>query len=208
MASLRLILLGPPRLERDDRPIALPLRRALALLVYLAVRGQPQSRDILAALLWPDSDQQEARGRLRRTLHRLLEILGDTVLLTEADTICVASDANLWVDSLAFQRLAAAGLASTAARESLTPEQLGHLTQAAELYADDFLAGFAVPDSPAWDEWQFHEREGLRQCFARVLERLVEEHQAQGTLEAAIPYSPRWVALDPLHEPAQRALMR
>ncbi len=35
MAPLRLLILGPPRLERDGRPVELGLRRALALLVYL-----------------------------------------------------------------------------------------------------------------------------------------------------------------------------
>ena len=71
MAPLRLFVLGPPRLERDGRPVELNLRRALALLVYLAVDDRPHGREALAALLWPDSDEPEARGRLRRTLHRL-----------------------------------------------------------------------------------------------------------------------------------------
>src|SRR6266536_3415349 len=71
MTGLRLLVLGPPRLERDGRPVELNLRRALALLVYLAVGDRPHGREALAALLWPDSDEPAARGRLRRTLHRL-----------------------------------------------------------------------------------------------------------------------------------------
>ena len=49
MASRRLFVLGPPRLEQAGRPVELHLRRALALLVYLAVTQRPQSRDTLAA---------------------------------------------------------------------------------------------------------------------------------------------------------------
>lgn len=71
MALLKLLVFGSPRLERDGRPIELNLRKALALLVYLAVSGRPHSRDALATLLWPESDQREGRARLRRTLHRL-----------------------------------------------------------------------------------------------------------------------------------------
>ena len=41
MAPFRLLVLGPPRLERDSRPVELNLRRALALLVYLAVGAGP-----------------------------------------------------------------------------------------------------------------------------------------------------------------------
>src|SRR4051794_40291156 len=45
MTSLKLYLFGPPRLEHAGQPIELNLRKALALLVYLAVSGQPHSRD-------------------------------------------------------------------------------------------------------------------------------------------------------------------
>ena len=55
---------------------------AALLLLYLAVTRQPQGRDALATLLWPDSDQREARANLRRTLHRLGQVVGDDVLAT------------------------------------------------------------------------------------------------------------------------------
>jgi len=44
MALLKLVVFGSPRLERDGRPIELNLRKALALLVYLAVSGQAHSQ--------------------------------------------------------------------------------------------------------------------------------------------------------------------
>src|SRR3954451_5433969 len=61
MAELKLFAFGPPRLERDGGPIDLPVRRTLALLIYLAMTAQPQSRDTLATLLWPESSQRTAR---------------------------------------------------------------------------------------------------------------------------------------------------
>ena len=87
MAPLKLFVFGPPRLERDGRAIDLNLPKALALLVYLVVTTRPQSRDTLAALLWPESDQREARASLRRILHRLREALGDDLLVVDADII-------------------------------------------------------------------------------------------------------------------------
>jgi predicted ATPase/DNA-binding SARP family transcriptional activator len=207
MAPLKLLVLGPPRLERHGQPVDLGLRRAVALLVYLAMTDRPQSRETLADLLWPDRDEQEARGRLRRTLHRLVETLGSDVLLAEADTLRLAPGADLWLDSRAFEAHAAAGLAAEPG-DAPQPAHLEHLTQAAALYADDFLAGFSLPGSAAWDEWQFLQREHLRQTCARVLRRLVRAHRVQGEWEPAMRYARRWVALDPLHEPAHRALMR
>jgi DNA-binding SARP family transcriptional activator/class 3 adenylate cyclase len=207
MTSLKLYLLGPPRLERDGQPIALPLRRALALLAYLAVTDQPQGRETLAALLWPESDETEARGGLRRTLYRLGDAVGERLLIAEGSAIRMAPRADLWVDSLAFRQQAAAGLAAVEGADVANDEQMVRLAQAASLYVDDFLAGFTLPDSPAWDEWQFHQREGLRQTCARLLEQLVRAHQAREMWEAGIGFGRRWLALDPLHEPAHRALM-
>jgi DNA-binding SARP family transcriptional activator/tetratricopeptide (TPR) repeat protein len=205
MAQLKLMVLGQPRLERDGAPIELNLRKALALLVYLAVSGQGHSRDALATLLWPEGDQREARTRLRRTLHRLNEAIGDDVLDAGLDAIRLLPTADLWLDCAVFRQHVTAGL--PAPTDPLAPQRLAHLTSAIELYADDFLAGFTLPDSPAFDEWQFFVRESLRQLYGQVLEQLVAAYRSRQAWAQAIPYARKWVALDRLHEPAHRALM-
>jgi predicted ATPase/DNA-binding SARP family transcriptional activator len=206
MAYLKLFVLGQPRLERDEAPIELNLRKALALLVYLAVTGQAHSRDALATLLWPESDGREGRTRLRRTLHRLAQALGEDLLVADSDTIRLRT-AELWLDSTTFRQHVAAGLPAAPA-DVLAPERLAHLTAAIELYAEDFLAGFTLPDSPVFDEWQFFQRESLHQLYGQALEQLVQAHQSIGAYGNAIGYARRWVALDVLHEPAHRTLMR
>ena len=81
----RLRTLGPVELEGASGPQADAVTRApklLALLVFLAVdspRGFKR-RDVLAALLWPELDQQRARHALRNTLHELRKALDDGVL--------------------------------------------------------------------------------------------------------------------------------
>ena len=70
------------------------------------------------------------------------------------------------------------------------------------------MAGFGLPDSPAFDEWQFFETESLRQQLAQALQRLIGWHARQREYGDAIAYARRWLALDSLHEPAQRELMR
>src|SRR5215217_7970962 len=122
MAQLKLFVLGQPRMERDDGPIELNLRKALALLVYLAVSGQPHSRDALATILWPESDQREGRARLRRTLHRLALALGDNVLEASPDTIRLHPAADLWLDSAAFRQHVTIGLPAAPA-DALAPER-------------------------------------------------------------------------------------
>ena len=65
-----------------------------------------------------------------------------------------------------------------------------------------------MPDSPAFDEWQFFLRESLRQLYGQVLEQLVQAYRSQQAWDQAIGYARRWVGLDGLHEPAHRMLMR
>jgi predicted ATPase len=206
MAHLKLLVLGQPRLERAGAPIELNLRKALALLVYLAVSGQPHSRDALTTLLWPESDTREGRARLRRTLHRLIQAIGDDILESTPEAIRLSSQADLWIDSAVFRQHVEAGLAA-APEDAFAPERLAHLDTAVELYAGDFLAGFTLPDSSAFDEWQFFQRESLRQLYGQVLEQLVQAYRGQQAWVQAIAYARKWVALDGLHEPAHRTLM-
>ncbi len=83
----------------------------------------------------------------------------------------------------------------------------GRLEEAARLYQDDFMAGFTLRDSAAFDDWQFFQAEGYRNALARVLEALVRCASHAHDWPAAIGHARRWLAIDPLHEPAQRQLM-
>ena len=85
---------------------------------------------------------------------------------------------------------------------------LGHLTEAVNLYTADFLAGFSLADAVGFDDWQTFQSESLRLELAGALEKLARGLAGRQQWEAAIGYARRWLALDPLHEPAQRLLMQ
>lgn len=83
--ALTLQLHGPPQLQRDGVALHLGSRKALALLVLLALGGAGR-REALATLLWPQQDAAGARRNLRREVFRLrglgLELdTGDAALL-------------------------------------------------------------------------------------------------------------------------------
>jgi len=207
MSHLALCLLGPPRIERDGVPINVERRKAVALIAYLAVTHQRQSRDALANLLWPEYDQPHARSTLRHTLSLLTKALGGQWLDIERETIGLnkSSGIELDVDNF-YSRLAECRthghLASETCSACLTP-----LAQAVALYRDDFMAGFSVRDSENFEDWQFFQGDSLRRELASALERLVHCCSALGDFDSAIAYARRWLALDRLHEPAHRQLM-
>lgn len=200
MSSLKLFLLGPPRLELEGRLLNIRRRKVWALLAYLALSGEPQRRDALAARFWPDSAQNTARAALARHVSELKKILGREALTVDRERVGLPRSAQLWLDVDQFQQ-------RLADCPEATPDCLDALTEAITLYRDDFLAGFNLPDCPDFDEWQFFQTEGLRQALATALECLVVIYNQQGDYEAAIPYARRRVALDPLHEPARYQLI-
>jgi DNA-binding SARP family transcriptional activator len=213
MARIELFLLGPPRLERDGVPLQFDTRKILALAAYLAVasagaEGARLSRESLLALLWPDLEPSRARAVLRRSLSLLKSALQGEWLVVDRQTVSTDPEADYWLDVDHFTRLVRAWETHGHPREQVCPECLKALTEAVALYQGDFLEGFGLRDSVAYDDWQFFQAEELRQELASALERLVFEHTAQGNREAALPYARRWLALDPLHEPAHRQLMQ
>ncbi len=78
MSLLRVSVLGPPDIVLDGVRLTFPLRKAQALLLYLAVEGGMHSRSKLAAFLWPDSTAEVGRIALRNVLVSLRRLLVKT----------------------------------------------------------------------------------------------------------------------------------
>jgi len=198
MTRLRLTLLGDfqARLEPGP-PLRLRTRKSQALLAYLALpAGQPHSRDKLAALLWGDRSQPQARGRFRETLfvlRRALARVDPPCLALTGETLALNAD-SVDVDAGAFERLVRAG-------------DLDSLARAAALYRGDFLEGLAFRGT-LFEDWLMAERERLRELALESLARLVAQQREAGAAEDAVHTALRLVALDPLQEPVHRSLMR
>jgi predicted ATPase/DNA-binding SARP family transcriptional activator len=210
MSQLALYLLGPPYIELDGEPVHIGRRKAVAPLAYLAVTPGIHPRDTLATLLWPDYDQRSARAHLRRALVSLTNRLGSECFVADRESIGLNPAEPLWLDVDQFHhRLAACeGHAHAAGDAAACPDCLSLLAEAAELYRDDFLAGFSLPDSLPFDEWQRSQTVALRDGLCSVLERLSTLNAAQEEYKPAIAAARRWLALDPLREAAHRCLMR
>lgn len=208
LSQLKLYLLGSPRVEQNNRTVAVRPRKALALLIYLAVTRQPHSRDTLAELFWPESDQQTARASLRRTLYQLTQSIDRALFDAEQETVRLAPYATVWLDVEVFQQSIEHSLAAIHTTSEVALAERERLAQAVDSYKDDFLAGFNLSDCPDFDDWQFFLREDLRQLLARALQALITLHAADADYEQAIVYARRWLALDTMHEAAHYILIQ
>lgn len=195
VAQLRILLLGSPQIELDETHLDTDRRKAVALLAYLAVTAVPHTRDTLATLFWPDSDQSRALAYLRRALWEVNNFLGEGWLEVGRDQITLRRDANVWLDVATF-------------RELLLESSHVAMSQAIDLYRGDFMAGFSLRDCPDFDEWQYQQAETLRRDLGMALESLAGKLAGQGEMDTAVPYAQRWLTLDPLNEAAHRQLMR
>ena len=205
---LSIHLFGPPRFERDGAPIHISRRKGLALVSYLAQTNQPASRERLATLFWPEHNQMEALKSLRRELARLKKELGRESITATQSQLAFDAGAGALVDVVRFQKQLQLVHEHDHFPEMHCLSCLDALTNAVNLYSDDFMAGFNLPDCSEFDAWQDFERESLRHGLGQALHQLTIWHATQRDYVRAINYSRRWLALDPLHEAARRALMQ
>lgn len=177
--------------------IALAARKGQALVAILALAdGEPVARERLAALLWSDRAEAQARSSLRQVLTGLRRAFGGAEPAPlRIDAAQVALDpAAVAVDALRFQSLT----------ES---ERADDLAAAAALYRGELLAGLQVRDA-AFEDWLAAERRRLQRLFEETLGRLLALQEAAGADQAALAAAERLAGADPLNEAAQRALMR
>lgn len=207
MPSYKLFLFGAPRLEQNGEALPLSGRKLPALLAYLAATAQPQSRDLLATLFWPEFDQSIARANLRRELSGLRTIFDPTYLKIEREQVSLPLGSDLWLDVAVFQARWHECQQHPHGDQEVCPVCLPLLQEAADLYTADFLAGFSLSACPEFDEWQYFQAEGYRRTLATVLDRLVRGYGDQNEAEAAIAQARRRLTLDPLDEAAQRQLI-
>jgi DNA-binding SARP family transcriptional activator/tetratricopeptide (TPR) repeat protein len=192
-APLEIHVLGPLEVRVDGAPIRVDTRKALAILALLAVEGRPYARDELAALFWPDSDDESARGALRRTLSVLRTALGDRWLRVDRAVVALGTQGT-WIDLAAMDGKADA-------------PDLATVQDACALARGPFLAGFSLRDSPDFDDWRATRAVTIERRVVTALVRMADLAEAEGNRAAIVTATERLVELDPLDEPARCHLM-
>jgi DNA-binding SARP family transcriptional activator len=214
MGLLRLAVFGPPEVFHDECRLSFDLRKAEALLLYLAVEGGMHSRSKLAALLWPDSEPSIARNALRNALTLLRRLLADASaagqshLLQETELLGLNPQAPLERDLDVVQRAwkAAQGLAVSPSEEQRAA-LVASIQHALSLVRGPFLDGFWLREETAFDEWHEQLQQQWQVRVHLLLERLSSWQEEGFELESAKETLTRWLSLDPLAEEASRRLM-
>lgn len=188
---VRIALFGSPRVTSLDGTREFPLpRKTLNVLAYVLLHAnRPPTRDTVAFALFPDEEEERARGSLRRNLSYLLSSLpptgaGEPFVLADGDRIAWNAAAPAVVDVFVFERALAEG------RD------------------DDALAAYTGLLLPTlYDEWTISDRERLREAANDALARNIARDRSRRQFDAAAAAARRLLEDDPWREDVVRQWM-
>lgn len=180
-------LFGYPRFDGDEGKLELPPFKPVCLLVYLAMQQSWVSRELLATLFWPDSDDLGARRNLRMMLSRTKE-------LGWAQGLEVSPSQLRWQLPTDYQ----------AFREALGA---GHWSEAIHLHEAPLLEGWRVPGVAGFEEWLLLERQSLMTSWREASlkqAQVLKEQQAYSEISQLLG---RLLRYDPLEEDVVQAYL-
>jgi DNA-binding SARP family transcriptional activator len=216
MSQLQLSLLGTPEVKHGEHIITFSTRKALALLIYLAVEGGSHTRKTLSESFWPELDAEHGRAALRATLLELRKLLeychepGEHAhLQVERDTLGIFQDSQpildlRFVESVSKQ----AGRQVETFKHEAGAGLMTQLEEASRLIRGPFLASFTLRDSQFFDDWTRQQREYWHLRIHQLFDELSGLYERMGDGERAIDTVSRWIVFDPLCEEGYRRLMR
>jgi predicted ATPase/DNA-binding SARP family transcriptional activator len=174
--------------DNDAATSGLP-RRCVSLLSYVLLRRPERVyRERVAAALWPDALDAEARGNLRRHLY----LLGRAIPQSRDERWLVYDAATVgWNPAVA---------ATTDVELLRAAVSAENWAAAVAYYKGELLA-------ECDDEWLIDERERLREGHISNLERLAAAERVAGSFPAAVKAAQELLRLEPWREAAIRILM-
>lgn len=191
LPQLRVLLFGEPYVTYSDGGITdIPMPpRCLLLFAFLILHPTTRRRDRIAASLWPDVSNREARANLRRALHDLVHVLpkvNEPWIFIDVTHISLNPSAPLWCDAQTFMRFVS--------DERLRGTAIG-------LYSGSLLEGEDA-------EWIVASRAALHERQLEALSEHAEAALARGDTPSAASAYRRLLDLDPFREDAFRSLLR
>ncbi len=194
METLEFLLLGFPKILRDNAVVGSRTRRVVALLAYLVLEPELHSRDKLANLLWAATEPDAARNNLRNALSHVRAMVGEALT---ANRFQVSLEPQEDVDVFKLEQLEQTPEASREVLEDALKDAKGVL-----------LEGIEFQDTPDWQAWLESRRQRIQIVIDGLLERLSKLQEQDGDIKAALETTRKRLTLDDLNEEAHRNLIR
>jgi len=198
-------LFGSFRLEIDHKPIQLPVTGATKhLLIHLLHSANiPVRRDVVTALIWPESSAGKARSALNTAFWRIKKALKDyEIVAFESD------NEHIWCGVARPDIIDVFKLVQTAEEARLQMRDNGQISAStrrklASAVSDCRGEYLEVLDA----EWAIIERERLAQLLLGSIITVAADAEARGHLSDAIAWTQKALFRDPFREHLHHYLM-
>lgn len=210
---LSIQLFGSPAASLNNKPPnKFPSKKAQGLLFYLALNPEPQARDFLARLLWPDELEPKARRNLNDAIWRLKkdECLPD-VFQVEQEWLGFQAQVAVEVDCVRFMetmQIVGFSVKHPNALSNLTLDQVTQLISLIESFGKGFLPRFRLKNADRFNEWLEQERQTYQVLAAAILLSLAQHYEEERNYKQGLVYSQKLVDLSPTNEDGWRQLMK
>jgi predicted ATPase len=193
--TLNIHLLGQFKLTAGDQEIDLPSRPAQTLLAYLVLNaGVTHRREKLANMIWPESNETNARSYLRQALWRIRKSL-------ENYSVHYKSYLGISDISITFKAHSDYWLDAEILLSPVTSMSVEEMISVVELYRGELLPGF-------YEEWIILERDRLQAAYHQKMNHLLNSLIQDMQWDDAIFWAEQWIRFGYSPEPAFRAMMR
>lgn len=215
MYDLEIKLLGGIAAATPSGPLSFRSDKVRGLLAYLAAHpNQAITRDTLVRLFFPDQESSRGRKNLNLLLTRLRQSLSPlmahhSLLQTDYHTVQLNWDeTRFWADTIQIETWYHICTHHPHERIDTCQDCFYRLHQIVKLYQGDFLAGFNLGDSTAFEEWQFWQQEHFLNISLTALTLLTENALASGQAVIAEQFARRHIQLSPWQEYPHRQVMQ
>ncbi|MEE8372322.1 MAG: tetratricopeptide repeat protein [Dehalococcoidia bacterium] len=192
--------LGGTRVSIDSRPIGEAewrSSRAKEMFFYLLCCGIGQTKEQIAAALWPDLSPVRAYSNFHINLYRARRALFPGAFLLEHGQYKLNRSLNIRFDVADFERLVR--------RAEKLPEKGGKrattLEEAVELYDGPFLEEF-------YSEWTETRRRELEDKYLKTLSLLANLNGSRGEYGTAIAVYEKFITTDPYNDEVYCQMMQ
>jgi DNA-binding SARP family transcriptional activator len=208
MSSLQIELFGKFGVRCDSEAVkGLDASKVQELFSYLLLRrDRPNTREVLASVLWGDSSTEKSKKYLRQALWHLQAALhgvdgldSGLSLEVEHDWVQLNLRAPTCVDVVAFEQCCACVRGVPGGE--LGAQKADELRAAVRLYKGDLLEGW-------YQDWCLFERERLQNLYLSLLNKLMTHCLAQRRYEHGLEYGALILRHDRASERTHRQLMR
>jgi ATP/maltotriose-dependent transcriptional regulator MalT/DNA-binding SARP family transcriptional activator len=173
--TLSLTLLGRFEVRRQETLVELPPGRPAKAVRVVAAAGGRMHAEELIEILWPETDPEAGRNRLRNLLSRLRTAAGD-VLVRDQEKIVFPN--GIESDAALFETQARAAIAARSAGE--VSRALGLARSAVWRYGGELL-----PDD-RYADWAAVARERLTGLHVELLDVLAADAAERGDVDEAV----------------------